>query len=122
QASPETAAAIIANMQKEGMEGQTYCPILVDGVCSLYEYRPALCRAFGPVVKLEETYGTCELNFQNIEAIESLKALDLPPFYALLNDLSKMLWERNPQWHGENGPDDDPPLFSIRELLEVFLT
>ncbi len=34
-------------MAESGEGHQVYCPLFVDGLCSLYEYRPLICRLHG---------------------------------------------------------------------------
>jgi Fe-S-cluster containining protein len=55
------------------------CPVLnpETGTCELYEYRPILCRTFGPPVLSEGDLGVCELCFegatdQEVEACEMI--------------------------------------------------
>ena len=41
------------------------CPVLdpTTGTCELYEYRPVVCRTFGPALKTDDDLGHCELCF-----------------------------------------------------------
>jgi Fe-S-cluster containining protein len=41
------------------------CPVLdpATGTCELYEYRPVICRTFGPAMKTDDDLGHCELCF-----------------------------------------------------------
>jgi Fe-S-cluster containining protein len=41
------------------------CPVLdpATGTCELYEFRPVICRTFGPAMKTDEDLGHCELCF-----------------------------------------------------------
>jgi Fe-S-cluster containining protein len=41
------------------------CPVLdpAAGMCELYEYRPVICRTFGPALKSDGDLGHCELCF-----------------------------------------------------------
>ena len=41
------------------------CPVLdpATGTCELYEYRPVICRTFGPALKSDGDLGHCELCF-----------------------------------------------------------
>ena len=49
------------------------CPALVDGLCSIYEFRPLICRRFGmPIFNPDkpDRIFACELNFRDGEEIE----------------------------------------------------
>jgi Fe-S-cluster containining protein len=41
------------------------CPVLdpATGTCELYEFRPVICRTFGPAMKTDDDLGHCELCF-----------------------------------------------------------
>lgn len=95
----------------------TPCPLLnTAGACSIYEDRPALCRAFGLILKANKTLGCCSLNFQDREDPTGLKALDLAPYYQLLDHLSQRLWDAHPL-----SADTEPPRLSIRTYLKALL-
>ncbi len=112
-ASPDLAHAILNNLKKTSAS----CPLLVDGSCALYQHRPALCRAFGLIIKLKNETATCNLNFQNPPPEMDLKQLDIEPFYNAFDTLSVELWQQTKK------PDapDDVPLLSIREFLGLSL-
>ncbi len=67
---------------------RTACPVLIDGACSLYQHRPLLCRAYGVMLKVDETVSTCHLNFNNIDGGNAPSVLELDPFYEVATDLS----------------------------------
>lgn len=93
------------------------CPLLLaDGGCGIYEHRPALCRAFGLILKANETLGCCSLNFQKIENLSGFKALDMAPYYEVLDDLSLKLWQAQPL-----NAEPEPPRLSIRAYLKWLL-
>lgn len=93
------------------------CPLLnEEGACSIYEHRPALCRAFGLILKASQTLGCCSLNFQNIEDLSGMKALDVGPYYEILDDLSLKLWQAQPL-----NDNAEPPRLSIRQYLRLLL-
>jgi Fe-S-cluster containining protein len=118
--SPQVAEDILKRLHDSTDENTGKCPLLINGACSLYEQRPALCRAFGLIVKLDDTMGTCELNFNNPPKGIRLKALDLKPYYDLLDELSERLWEASPM--PGLSTEASPPHCSIRTFFEKFLT
>jgi Fe-S-cluster containining protein len=96
-----------------------HCPFLVEGSCSAYQYRPTLCRAFGLLIQVGQDIGTCGLNFNDSpKPGESLKKLDIAPYYSLLEELSASLWKS----HNVNSPKTTTaPRLSIREFLQLLL-
>lgn len=90
QLPTETLATVLAKIQKPKTgDSLSQCPLLSDtGQCSVYNARPALCRAFGVLVKLEDTVATCDLNFTKLPTTPQLDVLDLVPYYAVLDELS----------------------------------
>jgi Fe-S-cluster containining protein len=108
-----------ANQRQQGTDVNTIqpCPLLnAEGGCGIYAQRPALCRAFGLILKANETLGCCSLNFQNIENLGGFKALDMAPYYEVLDDLSLKLWEAQPL-----NADPEPSRLSIRTYLKWLL-
>jgi Fe-S-cluster containining protein len=84
--------AVLANIKQKSPD----CPFLFNNSCSVYGNRPALCRAFGLVLKIGDTVGTCELNFNDVQGEQNpitLKTLEMLPYYEFLNDLSVPLWQ-----------------------------
>jgi Fe-S-cluster containining protein len=124
QLPPEQAAQVIAQLQGPST-GR--CPMLVEGQCSVYANRPALCRAFGLIVQVQDSYGSCSLNFQEVESLSSLKALNLSPYYEVIEELSQRLWEAQPLPNlpatvdGSTEPGKAPRL-SIRRYLSSLLS
>jgi len=54
------------------------CPILEDGICTLYEARPLICRKFGMLIydpKKPHRLWTCELNFKDGEAVDAVELI-----------------------------------------------
>lgn len=65
------------------------CPLLIEEQCSLYHYRPLLCRAYGVRLKVGETISACSLNFNNNETKNNAgRFLEMDPFYNLADELS----------------------------------
>jgi Fe-S-cluster containining protein len=56
------------------------CPALdpATGRCEVYEWRPIMCRVFGPPVRWDDGLGACELCFQGASADE-MAACELKP-------------------------------------------
>ena len=56
------------------------CPVLdpATGTCELYEYRPVICRTFGPALKSDGDLGHCELCFVGA-AEEEVIAAEMHP-------------------------------------------
>ena len=57
------------------------CPVLEDGACSLYAYRPIICRTHGyPLLTYYQgkpSVGYCRHNFKNIPSIPADAVIDL---------------------------------------------
>jgi Fe-S-cluster containining protein len=94
------------------------CPLLVDGACSVYTSRPALCRAYRVIVKLRNEFATCHLNFNEPNLGVPLKGLDLQPYYELLDELSTELWRNHPL--ATMTGSAEPPVLTIRDFLNLF--
>ncbi len=61
-------------------ETRLACPALVDGLCSIYEFRPLICRKFGGPLHHPDKPGrifACELNFSPGETIEDSKLVQI---------------------------------------------
>lgn len=93
QLPPKQAEVLMAQLSEVG---RLNCPLLLEGSCSVYGARPVLCRAFGLAVQVDDTVGTCELNFQKFPTEESMTVLTLRPYYDALDDVSDALWSENP--------------------------
>ena len=75
------------------------CPVLdpANGTCELYEYRPVMCRTFGPALKSDGDLGHCELCFVGATE-EEVIAAEMHPDpdnleAALLEELQKATGE-----------------------------
>jgi Fe-S-cluster containining protein len=70
----------------ERLQGGVPCAFLgPQGRCSIYEARPLICRTHGLPIVVEETVGTCALNFQG--HAERGEFEDLPANHKLDLDL-----------------------------------
>ncbi len=75
------------------------CPVLdpATGTCELYEFRPVMCRTFGPALKSDDDLGHCELCFVGATEEEVIAAEMRPDpdnlEAALLEDLQKTTGE-----------------------------
>lgn len=121
QAEPQTAQAILNNLNQSGPQQQGKCPLLIDGACALYNHRPSLCRAYGLMLQLKDNVSTCTLNFTRLPQGQAVKVLDIVPYYVLLDDLSERLWQQAPRPEVAEGDADRPPNRSIRSFFERFL-
>lgn len=101
------------------------CPLLLDNQCSIYASRPALCRAFGVTVQLDDTVATCELNFQNYPKDGTIHVLDVRPYYNALDEHAAELWKAKPlplyKTEQDDGLEGSPPRLSLQEWFSVFL-
>jgi len=66
--------------EQAAVETPTHCPLLVDGLCSIYTQRPILCRSHGLAVRAPGAQGQvdwCELNYtETTPPAASVLALD----------------------------------------------
>ncbi len=118
QAPKDVQEQIRANLRGEGPTPVSYCPVLIEGACSLYEHRPALCRAYGLVLKLGPDLSTCPLNFNGLPR-QHLQVLDINPYYELLDELSQRLWAECSE--SEPAENNVAPNLSIRDYLDRML-
>lgn len=130
KAPPAVVQQILDNLEKpqeaSQVPGMSKCPLLINDACSLYTHRPALCRAFGVLLKLDETVSTCELNFQDPSDARYWEALDLRPYYDVLDELSTQVLQAAGQISESTqaGSTERPNvhgMMSIRTLLRQFL-
>lgn len=94
-----------------------HCPLLLNKRCSLYTYRPVICRTFGyPMVdELTGQIATCELNFPDLrEEKQTIKTISSKLISANTALLSKFYLSEI----GKNFDDDYiPDLYSILEII-----
>jgi Fe-S-cluster containining protein len=93
------------------------CPALEEGLCSIYEHRPLICRRFGIPLWNPDRPGriyACELNFRDGEEIEDLQLVQIH------TDLHQR-WKRVQRQYNEAGGFRDPaPITVARAILEDF--
>jgi Fe-S-cluster containining protein len=77
------------------------CPVLdpATGKCELYEFRPVICRTFGPAMKTDDDLGHCELCYVGASE-EEVAALEMHPDP---NNLEATLVEDLQKTTGESG-------------------
>jgi Fe-S-cluster containining protein len=74
------------------------CPLNIDGLCILYDYRPMICRLHGVYHELRKPGGPplkgpgCDL-FMDLSESKDYNPLDRTPFYIQLASLEKQLRE-----------------------------
>ena len=62
---------------------RTPCPFLVDGRCSVYDARPAICRGYGRMMRTQEGAFYCDNILDKMErAVTDLESITLPVFQA----------------------------------------
>jgi Fe-S-cluster containining protein len=93
------------------------CPALEDGVCSIYEFRPLICRKFGiPLynpAKPERVFA-CELNFTEGDEIVDYHLVEIQS--AIHEDFKSI----NTDYSDNGGKMEDEPLTVARAILEDF--
>jgi hypothetical protein len=82
------------------------CVFLREGECSIYRYRPVICRTHGYPVLVEGRVDFCSLNFKNIKNIDSGFILDVEA-------LNRALVSINLAFLGEN----DEEFFSTERIV-----
>lgn len=93
------------------------CPALEDGVCTVYQWRPFICRKYGMPLWNPDRPGrvyACELNFQAGEEIEDGRLIQIQ---TALHGEQKQLQR---DWDRRELPREDRPLTVARAILEDF--
>jgi len=95
----------------------TQCPLLIDGLCSVYEARPLICRAYGRMMRSEEDSLYCQpIVNKLLPVMQSGQQVELP-VYKHYQELSYELegdgayFTLLPVWilsHESNDGDIDP--------------
>lgn|GEM_PF-3418483 len=117
---PGKQKQIIDNLESDS----PHCPFLIEGSCASYQYRPALCRGYGLLLQVGNEVGTCSLNFnESLEPGESLKKLEMLPYYSILEELSEPLWQKRiAKSHANSVPINPDTRQSIRAFMNLLLT
>jgi uncharacterized protein len=93
------------------------CPALVDGVCSIYEFRPLMCHKFGMPLSNPDKPGrifACELNFSDGEEIQDR---DLIRIQTSIHQAWKAL---KSDYMSNGGRRDAEPITVARAIVEDF--
>ena len=68
------------------------CPLLEDRICSLYAFRPLICRTHGfplrMIYKGQPSIGYCRHNFKEMAAIPDDAVVDLSPINDMLRSIN----------------------------------
>ncbi len=90
------------------------CPALEDGVCTIYPYRPLICRKFGIPLYNPDKPGrvyACELNFQNGEEVRD------PDLVQIQTGIHERWKQVQGEYNETGGWRDDEPLTVARAIL-----
>lgn len=93
------------------------CPALVDGICSIYDHRPIICRKFGMPLWNPDRPGrvyACELNFSPGDEIEDGQLIQIQTG---LHNAWKALQS---EYNDAGGYRDPNPITVARAILEDF--
>ena len=93
------------------------CPALDGGVCSIYEFRPLICRRFGMPLYNPDKPGrvfACELNFRDGEEIQD------PELIQIQTGIHQGWKALQRDYNDEGKPRDAEPLTVARAILEDF--
>ncbi len=90
------------------------CPALEDGVCTIYPYRPLICRKFGIPLYNPDKPGrvfACELNFQDGEEIHD------PDLVQIQTGIHNRWKQAQAEYNEAGGWRDPEPLTVARAIL-----
>ncbi len=93
------------------------CPALDDGVCSIYDHRPLICRRFGMPIYNPERPGRvycCELNFDDGAEIDDAKLVQIQ------TGIHEAWKQVQVDYNRAGGPRDPNPITVARAVLEDF--
>jgi Fe-S-cluster containining protein len=93
------------------------CPALEDGACTIYEYRPLICRKFGIPLYSPAKPGqvfACELNFRAGDSIDDGQLVQIQT--SLYHDAKQLQADYN----DAGGRRDPNPITVARAILEDF--
>jgi Fe-S-cluster containining protein len=91
------------------------CPALVDGVCSIYEFRPLMCHKFGMPLYNPAKPGrifACELNFRDGEEIDD------PELVQIHTGIHESWKAVRDEYTAEGGRRDAEPWTVARAIVE----
>lgn len=85
--------AVIAKLQRRAASTAFWdCPLLEDRVCSLYAFRPLICRTHGfplrTIYKGQPSIGYCRHNFKEMAVIPDDAVVDLSPINDMLRNIN----------------------------------
>jgi Fe-S-cluster containining protein len=122
----QTLQAIRKNLQeiksldvkKLSEDQKPFCPLLINGICAVYDHRPVICRCFGAPLADDVTgeVRTCPKNFPDMrEKDYTFRAIST----RMLSTQTVLLTQYLLKETGKDISDDYiPPLTSIVEVLE----
>ena len=94
------------------------CPLLVDGLCTVYESRPLICRTHGLPILIEDEKGRrvdfCRLNFSGVESLPGGSIINLETLNSALAAINAAFAAESLQ-HGD--PCARVPLAEIIRLV-----
>lgn len=103
---PESAKVRIRENSALAGPSNGSCPLLHNGVCSLYGYRPVICRTHGlplvsghVLVDGRRVTTACEMNFRDIDDLSKVPpeyVLDLDRLNAALTAINMLFMKENP--------------------------
>ena len=75
------------------------CPLLIEGRCALYQWRPVICRTHGLPLLVRQGDGPridhCPLNFQQLESLPGHLILDIEPLNTMLVSVNALFMTEN---------------------------
>ena len=96
-ATPHLAASLRRQISEASPEGR--CPLLLEGLCALYDARPLICRTHGLPVMMstqgERRVDCCPHNFTGMETLPGDSVLDLDRLNEMLVAINAVFEEEN---------------------------
>jgi len=89
----EMPAATAARIRKRAVTASFWdCPLMEDRACSLYAFRPLICRTHGfplqTIYRDQMSIGCCRHNFKNMSSIPDDAVIDLDQINGALRDIN----------------------------------
>lgn len=82
------------------------CPLLEQGACALYDYRPIICRTHGLPIRLVEEgcerIDFCPKNFKGLQSLPGAAIVDIEKLNIILATVNKVFLS---QYHSAHGRD-----------------